>query len=81
MGLDEHEDAVVKMQKASKAAAKVSRNQLREIAQLIAFKHLNTVPLDPIACIHREDGDVEFMNIVANELTTKVCVEIHAEDT
>lgn len=72
VGLDEHEDAVVKMQKSSKAAAKVGRNQLREIAQLVSFKHLHTEPLDPVACIHREDGDVEFMNIVANELAAKV---------
>lgn len=72
MGFDDYEEAVVKMQKANKVAAKVGRNQLREIAQLIAFKHLHTEPLDLVACIHREDGDVEFMNIVANELVTKV---------
>ncbi len=69
--MDEHKEAIEKMQKASRQTAKTARNQLREIAQLMAFKHLSTTPLDLVACIHREDGDNEFMNILASELAEK----------
>ena len=48
------------------------RSQLRELAQLMALKHLNTHPVEPLACFHREDGDVEFMNTLASELAGKV---------
>ena len=60
------------MQRSNKAAAKLVRSQLREIAQLLAFQHLHSDPVDPVACIHRDDGDNEFMNIVANQLAPKV---------
>lgn len=71
VGLDDHRDAVEKIQHSSKAAAKQVRAQLREIAQLVAFRHLHSDPVDPVACVHRDDGDVEFMNVVANQLTPK----------
>ena len=48
------------------------RGHLREIAQLLAFQHHNTVPFDPVACVHREEGEPDFMNALANELATKV---------
>lgn len=72
VGLEDHKEAVEKLQHSSKAAAKQVRAQLREIAQLVAFRHLHSDPVDPVACVHRDDGDVEFMNIVANQLTPKV---------
>ncbi len=65
-------DAVEKVQRSSKAAAKLVRTQLREIAQLLAFQHLHSDPIDPVACVHRDDGDNEFMNILANQLSPKV---------
>ena len=46
--------------------------QLRDLAKLTAFHHLHTKPIDHIAVIHRDDGDNEFMNNIASELTTKV---------
>ena len=69
---EEHPDAIAKILKANKALAKETRGHLREIAQLLAFKHHNTMPFDPVACVHREDGEPEFMNTLANELATKV---------
>ena len=71
VGMDYHTETIEKMQEANRLAAKVARKRLREIAQLLAFKHLNTSPLDPVACVHREDGDNEFMNTLANELVEK----------
>ena len=50
-----------------------ARNPLREIAQLLAFRHLNSDPVDPVAIFHRDDGDNEFMNILATQLQGKVC--------
>lgn len=61
-----------KLLKANKCLAKETRGHLREIAQLLAFKHHNTVPFDPVACVHREEGEPEFMNALTNELMTKV---------
>ena len=72
VGMDEHKEMVEKIQKSNRAANKVTKNQLREIAKLLAFKHLHTDPLDKVACIHRDDGDSDFMNIIANELSVKV---------
>ena len=75
--MEEHKEAVEKVQKASKAAAKVARNQLREIAQLLVFQHLHADPVGTVACFHRDDGDNEFMNIIANELSAKASPITH----
>ena len=61
-----------KLLKANKSLAKETRGHLREIAQLLAFKHHNTVPFDPVAVVHREEGEPDFMNVLTNELMTKV---------
>ena len=61
-----------KLQRSCKVAAKQVRTQLREIAQLLAFCHLHSDPMDRVACVHRDDGDVEFMNILANQLSPEV---------
>ena len=36
------------------------------------YKHLHSAPRDPVACVHRDDGDNEFMNVMANGLTAEV---------
>lgn len=72
MSQEDHPDAVSKLLKANKSLAKETRGHLREIAQLLAFKHHNTVPFDPVAVVHREEGEPEFMNTLVNELMTKV---------
>jgi len=72
VGLDDHRGAVEKLQKSNKAASKQVRSQLRELAQLQAFQHLHSDPIDLVACVHRDDGDMEFMNILANQLSSQV---------
>lgn len=69
--MDKHIASVEKLQKSSRETTKVARNQLRDIAQLLVFKHLHSDPVEPFACVYREDGDYEFMNILANELTER----------
>ena len=63
---------MAKLLKSNKSLAKETRGHLREIAQLLAFKHHTTVPFDPVACVHREEGELDFMNTLTNELMTKV---------
>ena len=77
VGLEEHCDAVSKLQHSNRASAKLGRTQLREIALMLAWRHLHSDPVDPVACVHRDDGDVEFMNIVANQLAVEVCGHMH----
>lgn len=72
VGLEDHREAIDKLQRGSKAAGKQVRMQLREIAQLLVFRHLHSDPVDRVACVHRGDGDVEFMNILANQLAPQV---------
>ena len=72
VGLSEHAEAIGKLQQASKWSSKKVRLQMKEIAQLLVFQHLHSDPVDPLACIHRDDGDMEFMNILANQLTPHV---------
>ena len=72
VSMTEHVDAVEKAQKNSRITSKACRNQLREIAQLLVYKHLHSAPRDPVACVHRDDGDNEFMNVMANGLTAEV---------
>lgn len=66
-----------KLQRSNKMAAKQAKAQLREIAQLLSFCHLHSDPLDTVACVHRDDGDVEFMNILANQLSPQVLGAVH----
>ncbi len=70
--MTEHVDAVDKAQKNSRITSKACRNQLREIAQLLVYKHLHSEPVDCVACVHRDDGDNDFMNMMANGLTAEV---------
>ena len=72
VGQADHVEAVERLQKTGKSSSKQIRNQLREIAQLLAFQHLHSDPVDAVACVHHDDGDMEFMNILANQLTTHV---------
>lgn len=51
--MEEHKEAVERLMKSSKQAAKVARSQLREIAQLLAQVHLNSPSPHPLVCIHR----------------------------
>ncbi|XP_003389337.1 PREDICTED: alanyl-tRNA editing protein Aarsd1-like [Amphimedon queenslandica] len=70
-GTTEHCDSVERILKIQKQQNKIIRTQLRELAKLLSFQHLHNEPVDPLAIIHRDDGDNEFMNIIASELTKK----------
>lgn len=72
VGLEDHREAIERLQHTSKAAAKQVRAQLRELAQLLADCHLRSDPVDPVAFFHRDDGDTEFMNVLANQLSPQV---------
>ncbi|CAB4004576.1 Alanyl-tRNA editing Aarsd1 [Paramuricea clavata] len=67
-GPDEHVTMVDKLQKSLKAANKVNRSQLRELALLEAYKIKSGDKKEPYVCIHRDDADMEYMNTIANEL-------------
>lgn len=73
-GADEHVQLVSKLIKEKAHLTGVVESQLKELAQLLAFQHLNTNPVDPVATIHRNDGDNMFMNVLAKELAPKVGV-------
>ena len=45
---------------------------MKEIAQMLADRHLHSDPVEPVVCFHRSDGDVEFMNTLANQLSPQV---------
>ena len=51
--MEDHKDAVDKLLKSNKSAAKLARNQLREIAQLLAQTHLSSPSPDPFVSLHR----------------------------
>eukprot|EP00118_Oscarella_pearsei_P010240 m.62153 g.62153 ORF g.62153 m.62153 type:complete len:414 (+) comp35043_c0_seq7:278-1519(+) len=67
-GPDDHTGAVEKLLSVQKSSAKAARLHLREIAELLAFKYLHEDIKDTVVCAHREDGDIEFMNVLANKL-------------
>jgi misacylated tRNA(Ala) deacylase len=71
VAMDEHKDAVENLQKSNRLAAKTTRGHLREIALLLAHSHLSSPSPEPFMCIHRDDGDTEFMNTLGNELAPK----------
>jgi misacylated tRNA(Ala) deacylase len=52
-GPEDHVECVERLQKTQKLSAKVNRGYLREIAQLLVYKHLHSESRDPVACIHR----------------------------
>ncbi|KAL5508833.1 hypothetical protein EMCRGX_G004088 [Ephydatia muelleri] len=71
-GADDHVAFVGRLVKERAHLATVVDNQLKELAQLLAFQHLHSNdPVDPVATIHRNEGDNMFMNLLAKELTPK----------
>ncbi|KAJ8035531.1 Alanyl-tRNA editing protein Aarsd1 [Holothuria leucospilota] len=67
-GQDEYAQAVEKQQKTLKATNKSNLLLLREIAVLEGQRYLNQPNRDVIFCLHRKEGDSEFLNMVANEI-------------
>ncbi len=70
--MSDYVEVIEKVQKSVRAANKTCRSQLREIAQLLVYQHLHSEPVSRVACFHRDDGDSEFMNTLANGLTEQV---------
>lgn len=38
------------------------------------YKHLNAIQVDPVAIVHKDEGDIEFMNTIASELAQHVSI-------
>ncbi|XP_064177742.1 alanyl-tRNA editing protein Aarsd1-like isoform X2 [Anguilla rostrata] len=70
-GADDHVEAVDKLQKSVKVLQKNNLNLLRDMAVLIAENFKNNPNRGDLFCLHRKDGDNEFMNIIANEIGTE----------
>ncbi|KAJ8414448.1 hypothetical protein AAFF_G00053180, partial [Aldrovandia affinis] len=70
-GADDHIEAVDKLQKSVKVLQKNNLNLLRDMAVLIAQNFKNNLNGDNVFCLHRKDGDNQFMNIIANEIGTE----------
>ncbi|KAI1896520.1 hypothetical protein AGOR_G00095620 [Albula goreensis] len=70
-GADDHVEAVDKLQKSVKVLQKNNLNLLRDMAVLIAQNFKNSLNKGNLFCLHRKDGDNEFMNIIANEVGTE----------
>ncbi|XP_078501454.1 alanyl-tRNA editing protein Aarsd1 isoform X1 [Lissotriton helveticus] len=70
-GPEEHVEAVDKLQKSTKLLQKNNLNLLRDLAVLIAQNFKSGAEKSQIFCLHRKDGDNEFMNIIVNEIGTE----------
>ncbi|KAJ8364647.1 hypothetical protein SKAU_G00134780 [Synaphobranchus kaupii] len=70
-GAGDHVEAVDKLQKSVKVLQKNNLNLLRDMAVLIAQNFKNNPNRGKLFCLHRKDGDNEFMNIIANEIGTE----------
>ncbi|XP_033911728.3 alanyl-tRNA editing protein Aarsd1 isoform X1 [Acipenser ruthenus] len=70
-GPEDHVEAVDKLQKSVKVLQKNNLNLLRDLAVLIAEHFKSNPNRGKLFCLHRKDGDNEFMNIIANEIGTE----------
>jgi len=70
-GPDQHVAAIERSMKQLKLAQKNCMNLLRDVAILEAnsFKQSFHKAVDNVLVLHRKEGTVEFMNIVANEVS------------
>ncbi|XP_048871172.1 alanyl-tRNA editing protein Aarsd1 [Brienomyrus brachyistius] len=73
-GADDHVEAVDKVQKSVKALQKSNLSLLRDMAVLLAQNYKNNPNRGNLFCLHRKEGDNEFMNIIANEIGTEETV-------
>ncbi|XP_043530938.1 alanyl-tRNA editing protein Aarsd1 [Chiloscyllium plagiosum] len=71
-GPEEHIEAVDKLQKSVKLLQKNNLNLLRDLALLTAKSFRNDPNKGKLLVLHRKDGDNEFMNIIANEVSAEV---------
>ncbi|XP_007482210.2 alanyl-tRNA editing protein Aarsd1 isoform X1 [Monodelphis domestica] len=67
-GVEEHAEAVQKLQNSAKLLQKNNLNLLRDLAVLTAHSLRDSPDRGGMIVLHRKDGDSEFMNIIANEI-------------
>ncbi|XP_078012185.1 putative protein PTGES3L isoform X3 [Phascolarctos cinereus] len=67
-GVEEHAEAVQKLQNSAKLLQKNNVNLLRDLAILTAHSLRDSPDRGGVIVLHRKDGDSEFMNIIANEI-------------
>ncbi|XP_051894527.1 alanyl-tRNA editing protein Aarsd1 [Pristis pectinata] len=71
-GPEEHVEAVERLQKSVKLLQKSNLTLLKDLA-LLTVKNFKSDPnKGKIFILHRKEGDNEFMNIIANEISTEV---------
>ncbi|XP_069763408.1 alanyl-tRNA editing protein Aarsd1 isoform X1 [Narcine bancroftii] len=71
-GPAQHVEAVERLQKSAKLLQKNNQNLLRDLALLTAKTFKNDANKGKLFILHRKEGDNEFMNIIANEISTEV---------
>lgn len=69
VGPDDHSTAVDRIQTSLKTVNKVTKSQLKEIAQLEAYQLKATSQRKTYLYIHRENGDMDYMNALVSELS------------
>lgn len=69
VGPDDHAVAVDRIQNSLKSVNKVTKSQLKEIAQLEAYQLKATSETKTYIYIHRENGDMDYMNALVNQLS------------
>lgn len=67
-GPEEHVKALEKVQKNLKAAQRNCKSYLKEIAKLEALQMQETAKQQGYVCQHREDGDMDYINVFSNEM-------------
>ncbi|XP_035658313.1 alanyl-tRNA editing protein Aarsd1-like [Branchiostoma floridae] len=65
---EEHVEMADKLQKSLRISNKTCTGLLRDVAVLEAQRYKSQPNRDPVFCLHRKEGDSEFMNIIANEV-------------
>ncbi|XP_022087093.1 alanyl-tRNA editing protein Aarsd1-like [Acanthaster planci] len=75
-GPDGHPQAAEKIQKSLKVANKSTTMLLRDLAALEAYRYNNQADKDPVLVLHRKEGDLEFLNMIANEINLQNCLAL-----
>eukprot|EP00794_Sanderia_malayensis_P009138 gene9138-10111_t len=67
-GPEEHVKMVERVQKNLKALQRNAKSHIREIAKLEAMQLLSDAKSQGYICKHREDGDMDYINVFSNEI-------------
>ena len=75
-GPEEHVKSIEKIQKNAKSLQRSCKSYLKEIAKLEALQMVDVAKSEGYICRHREDGDMDYINVFINELKehTNECV-------